>query len=959
MEALQDALKKYPSSFDVADSIKTVSHGELIKIKDKLLIELCSTIGQFSTCMEKTRVWNLLSFIYFILGDRENAILYNAKALQESPDNIIALANGAWFSLKEKKNVRICEETFKRLKSLKGNRLEFLIAKSETAFTYSRFGLKQYPNAISIFVEVNEEIAQLTGNEENVGKCPFGVDVTKRCDIPVEFVCIWTYGYAMTLQRMLHFDGIDEQDKTDEIRKQYKIVFDLYSHIVTLTVDSECIRRYQARSYVQAGLLAYSVNRNRFIFPEGMKGLLSTNSLIFMSTERYFETALQIFPDDVFVLERSGKYFRYIDEIEISIRLLDKAVQIRGTSFGYHHLALSYIRMLEYGPKKMKHLLDRLENQANEPVSRLTFASFNQAPLRKEQSDFNRTFTSACFTSTNKTTFLNPEAKPFIPKTHVEKSRTYFSQSYEDGLKENNENAQAYKTFRTYFPKQTGKVVNRKRNELDNVEKVRVPMMSVTPRKNALDKNGTEARYISTNDFKIAHSPRPKMSQSTRFTLKQDVCRPTLACALKCPLKQKAFDYKEHKDLIDIVLSHLDTAARLACNTQAIYDKALLYRRIQQSENALESLKPLLQNKDDRCSSTLLANAYEQAAFCINDMLENRDIKDGQLIQDLIKDRDFYLKSSVEMSCKIVDKHPYLDHVWNSSSTLRHILLSKLKFERTKEDLRDLWNLYKKINKNVEAIGVLEELKALAEDDAEKVEIIEEIVTRYLSLKKYEEAVIALCMISPLDKGVPNIDKDLYIRVYIESGIEAYKEKHFEIAKTRIRKAFDALQKRSIGSADQISASADGTGERYDLFILSNLEDEDSARNLMMLLNDMGLLTTFNADSISIRPGTSEVQGMNRIMSVSNAFLIMMNFDEDNKKMQHLIDLIIETTVENRKLDSQIILIKDSTSELTPTSRLASFKRLTFDIEFISEKYLGEDDLQGMIKTLLLALTLT
>jgi hypothetical protein len=119
MEEIKKTLSQYPSSFSVTETMATMSREELKKIKSKLEIELKSSEKEFSTDMEKLRVENLLSFLHFHLRDREKATELNKIVLDRDPDNMIALSNKAWFSLRDLKNILKCKELCDRLKEIK------------------------------------------------------------------------------------------------------------------------------------------------------------------------------------------------------------------------------------------------------------------------------------------------------------------------------------------------------------------------------------------------------------------------------------------------------------------------------------------------------------------------------------------------------------------------------------------------------------------------------------------------------------------------------------------------------------------------------------------------------------------------------------------------------------------------------------------------------------------------
>ena len=106
MEEITEILRQYPSNFNVAETIATKSREEMFKIKRKLETEMEASKYEFSTDMEKLRVQNLLSFLCYNLGDKEMAETLNKSVLNSDKDNMIALSNKAWFSVRDYANTR-------------------------------------------------------------------------------------------------------------------------------------------------------------------------------------------------------------------------------------------------------------------------------------------------------------------------------------------------------------------------------------------------------------------------------------------------------------------------------------------------------------------------------------------------------------------------------------------------------------------------------------------------------------------------------------------------------------------------------------------------------------------------------------------------------------------------------------------------------------------------------------
>ncbi|XP_053398065.1 uncharacterized protein LOC123551214 [Mercenaria mercenaria] len=1009
MESIEKTLSQYPSSFNVAETIAVLTREEIVKIKNKLIAETDSSVNEFSTDMEKIRVKNLLSYLYFILRERNKAVEYNQTVLELSPDNVIALSNKAWFLLRDRKNMIACQKVCERLKSLRTDKLASIVAKAEIAFTYSRLGLKRYQKAVSEFENVIWECKKVNEGTETASS---SVDTRNR--IPTEYICVWMYGRALCQHRLSNLNNMHDVWKIGELKQNCKLTLDLFRSIIELDgYDNECIKRYKARSYIEVGLIAYDVDKKTAVFPCGMADLLSEHSPLFMQTTDYFTTALSYFPEDVFVLERSGKYFRYVDDVVQSVHLLIKAIRIKPTSFGYHHLALSFIRLLEYDKGT---LVNRLQSfpLEHEEVPTKTLDKKCTALDMKTQTIYTKLEAATELSNTNYTHFSGPtnpngKTKEFVTlpqgESH-EKNRVLYDKCWSaegapqpvDTFFQMGKKGKDYRSNRYSYDRPHSSFRNRRKDfsYFDDKSKYldkpfnapsnsKANMYSTKPANNIerrnyhyargrrstlnsvssqldesvvdeltetfsqtviLQRKDTQTNLPSAKAYDRPHSARHdseavhkyrtdvqshtptyrfpgqeranlKSSTSRHFRKNKHTFRPhfsNVKCkpGVKCPRHPIRINYEENKVVVDTIIAHLDKASEMSSNIVAIYDKALLYRQIEQSENALEVLEHLMQNENEFISKVMLENITSRQLFC-----------------------------------------------WKSAATLRNILFDKLKIKRTKTTLQELWFLYNKLNEHFEAVEILKELQRLAEDEEEKIEIIEDLIKHYLCLRNFEEAVIAICMCKQLRDGHTPVENSLFVQVYIEAGLDAFRKKHYEKARLRIREVFKVFDEHKLTPVNKTADLIDDD-ERFDLYILSNLDDEECGQKLMEFLNNLGLKTTFNTDSPAIIPGTPEIIGMTDIMSKSNSFAILVNFDMNDKKMLHITDRI-QKMVEDRDQRTLVVVITlPETVEIPPASSYSTYKRICMDLNFITndlpENEENENIFYDSVKSLLMSL---
>ncbi|XP_060563127.1 uncharacterized protein LOC132722619 [Ruditapes philippinarum] len=990
MEEIKKTLSQYPSSFNVQETIAAFSREELEKIRHKLEIELESSEKEFSTDMEKLRVENLMSFLHYHLGDREKATQFNKKVLDTEPENMIALSNKAWFSLRDRKNILQCKEQCDRLKVIKRqNQLACLMARAEVAFTYSRLGIRNYQKASSEF----EKVLQDCNTIKTVGNGPNSED--NSTPVPIDYCCVWMYGKALCQQRLSNLHNMYDLADIEKQKNSCSLTLDILSNIVGIKdSESACIKRYKARSFIEIGWIAYEVSRNKYVFPKGMEEFMPPNSPLLMPPTNYFMKALEYYQDDVFVLERSGKYFRYINELEKSIDLLLKAIQIKPTSFGYHHIALSFKRLLEFGDGALARKLQEIPLDCQQGSVQSDKTDEDATEVSETHFEHSKGDSIGLFTTMSSSKFNNIAAgNPTTIQMQFHETNTRMS---------DNNNHKPRSSYRTRIHNNYRSTVYKSHNQMFKAyrgQNVGIPFFETPVQPNNKETHVTRQSSDAAVDYLTGtfsqldinpqrgnaitfpvyghYNSRTFRDRSQRYDRRpynrcsykrfcnrvtNSPCGPSRQkskIGIKCPKKPISIDYNEHKPVVDKVIAYLDKAFEMSSNTVAIYDKAILYRQISQPENALKVLDNLLQVNDQLIPKIMLANIYEQSAFCINDMFLISDDINMNKRRDMEEDRDFYLKSSIEISCALINKIPSLHNCWKSAATLRNVLYDKLEIERTKDTLKELRNLYKKLNDHFDAIKILKELQTLADNEEEEKEFLEGIVEHQLSMGNYEEAVIALCMSKQLRDGQPIIKKDLYIKAYIEAGLNAFTRKHYQKGNMRIREAF-----RFVRESQQIPKNSEASNETnidaeenesFDLFILSNLDDDENGRKLMMLLDNFGLKTTFNTDSPAITPGTPEVTGMTNIMNRSNAFVILKDFETDNKTMQHIIDRM-QNIVENRQHKTLILVVTLQVStETQPGSFYATQKTITIDLKSVSEDTLFAVVPEG-VKSLLMAL---
>ncbi|XP_045193425.2 uncharacterized protein LOC123549415 [Mercenaria mercenaria] len=1021
---LEAKLKQFPSNFDLLEEVEQMSKEYAKKVKEKLLQEHEST--PYDTNMETLRAWNLISFLSFVLGNEAEAFTYNSKVLELSKDNIVGLCNKAWFLLKKQEQYCSIRDICKQLKEHIASRAVFLTAKAEIAFCYSRFGVKRYEKSRLLFKEVLDECAKMNALGEYVRCTSNETEYSEHTSISTNSICIWTFGYALTFKRMLNFNNIHDASSLDLSKQTHVTLCVLYSRIIDMKGRNRCLDRYKARSYVEIGSLVYNARKNKGRFPNGVKDILPEHRHLWKQTETYYTTAVELCPDDIFVLERSGKYFRYINKIEKSIELLKKAIAIRDTAFSHHHLALSLKRQIERESQNTDRSIDGATDIASEErlnVSRNLLSKFekaegsNQSQKPRHRKTLTKSYSSkasksaassarmtaeqrqqAWYTEADKTDVQTPhaaglseqlglkrqdlETDPKSPTSHAAATcptnllhdpstehisdmlkHTSLDSAYESMLFDSNlpQNEHYDDTLETSGQLRQSTRSNRKdissynsKERLLRKEDYTQGWNNNSQNQHSIGRTRNKLRsYSSGKKFERSISEQPaayhyrgntdylskgrpgRMDYRSAFRKGRSLeghhassDRTAVINMLKSPQKPKYIDKVEKGETIEKIIYHLDKSVEKSNNCGAIYDKGILYRQTEQHREALATFKTLIRNEGGYCSHIQLSNAFEQAGLCLYDIL----CESGEENESLEYDMRMYFKKSIEISCMLVSKIPFLKDCWVSAPTLHAFLSGKAK---TKETLKDLSFLFKKFENYGEAITVLNELKKLSEDEIEKAKIDLELVQHYLCDRKYDDAVLALDMIMCLPDGYTLIDENLYLRVHIDGGIDALKNGDSEMARLRLRNALDFHRCKNVVNEiedDENESDQDKEENSFDIFILCNTNTEDRITNLMKAITEFTLRVTLNF--LHVMPGELKLSGICHIMRRSKHVLLICDDEPLEKRVLHYFEMMQEIIFER---GYGHIVILTANQDVVVHKHISLFPRIYMDLNFNAE----------------------
>ncbi|XP_067652005.1 uncharacterized protein [Haliotis asinina] len=303
----EDRLKDFPNSFQLEEFVS------LRQGRCRAAIKNC-TKETFDSEFEEIRNENFLTLVLFKLGDTEEAMKMNERALLKDPNNIVGLANRvyirSWLGYGIDADV-----TFEKLETLRqSSNFETLYdsALGEKAYSYTRMGPKFYHRAIDLFE-----------------------DVIKRH--PDDYLLI--FGLALTYRRCLSqyiFSVNPVQDIGDRITCAI-------NHMVTVVQNCKA-SDLVGKSYIQLGELYTMLDNCEY--PLTKEVVSRVNIKRIMSTSDCYKKAYEV-ASNWFVLERAGQYFRKLGANRLALDLLTKALNKReGSTFAHYQLAMVYKTMI-------------------------------------------------------------------------------------------------------------------------------------------------------------------------------------------------------------------------------------------------------------------------------------------------------------------------------------------------------------------------------------------------------------------------------------------------------------------------------------------------------------------------------------------------------------------------------------------------------------------------------------
>ena len=910
IEIMRNNLKKIPNSFLLRECLSTKSKEWVKSTINKSLNEVVHSVYELPD--EYVRSYNLISFLYWSLGETAHAKEYNNKVLEMEHDNVIAIANLIEFSIEEEDAYAIQNWNEKLLDIQKSSFL-LLKGEAEIAYCYTRLGLKYYETAVKSFTDILEK-----SNSEPINK---------------NLIMLWKYGIGLTLRRMSHLVSVHSEAQASIRKKRMKDAINVF---VNLVKEEKENNRIKAMAYTQLGELRFAVDKERLMRTEYFPQPFCS-----WKEENFYRTGYQMCVGEIYVLERYGKFLRYMRKYNDSEMMLRKSISIRETSFAHHHLALtlksklhreltdrrkSYHYGADISPEKTP--VSYMKTNS-EPHKRNLFPKNNPAfnapdVLQTYPKVGNNTVNDTSQKSLSKFTFNKVQESINFKESYTRPYTNTNSDQYM-GHYQNPRSTNVNKTGSRQHLAITEKFGNnirysQKESSNENITHNEAQVASYSQQRFNFD-SGFDSMSSSFQSLSLGASnddtekqARPIDSKAgvtlkqnaTSFRKSKDVGTPALQSNLSSSQKSDRYKgnktkamIKSPKKLLSLpkdqktaeIFYHLDQALLISENSAALYEKGLTLRAIGSLDEAIEIFKKLFSKET---SLLYLANAYEQCGLCYMEKIDclNGDENSKQRLVFNMKD---YFMKSVALSAKLVSEIPNIAEIWSSASSLKEIISKE---NPSKQNIRELAVLSERLYNYSDAITYYKQLLKLEENVESAPQMLANIARNHMLDQDFINAATVFNMIRSHPNGDDFIDQNMYLKCLMEAGLHAVMTNvEKQLGRTYLRTALRHNDKKDPTELRQSEAEDEIEDElTFDIFILCNENDMTvyrmAAKVMSFLKRECDLSVTLNsADVMMGSPKLSETLGM---IDNSETFIVFIGKTEttDNQYglcVEHII----------------------------------------------------------------------
>ncbi|KAL3836541.1 hypothetical protein ACJMK2_021965 [Sinanodonta woodiana] len=321
----EEKFKRWPSLFNLEVSSKQTDRD----IEDNIgtLVRKLES-GEVECTKERVKINNILSFLSWKLNKKNEAETYLKLVLSADEQNINARCSQIWMDWASGLKTAAIE-TLEKLSQEDESSDEFKQhhnrAKAETAYYCSVSGPSHFHHSVSLYDEI---IFNSNGDETDV----------------------WRFDRAIVLRKICNDENITRNKEYQELK--YEDYMKKAAHELHALTRSGIGKRKIAVCWVSLGeLLTIFERRQR---PSINQSDIFPEELAEANIETLLENALSEKKDDTHVLKVCGKIFRYINKFDRTEECLIKSLELRKTSYAYHHLALVLIEKIKVQGKEQE-----------------------------------------------------------------------------------------------------------------------------------------------------------------------------------------------------------------------------------------------------------------------------------------------------------------------------------------------------------------------------------------------------------------------------------------------------------------------------------------------------------------------------------------------------------------------------------------------------------------------------
>ncbi|CAI9737872.1 interferon-induced protein with tetratricopeptide repeats 1B-like [Octopus vulgaris] len=246
---------------------------------------------------DEIRQKNVLVYILWQMNDKFSAEKLANEVREKKPDNLVALTNLAFIHLYDGKisEVRKLLDNISNLEERENFSLIEAEGKRNVAYCLATISFEDHERAVELYKE----------------------SLNVR---PDDYLCM--FSIALLQYRCLR-KTLDKEKMRENIKESMQ-----YLEKIQCAFPHHIDTALMGRTLALIGL--FQINPHNFRSQPAKK---------------YFQRALHISPDDPYVLEKSSNYYTLSNQLEQGRKLLEKAIEIKATSYSHHRLGLLYLRM--------------------------------------------------------------------------------------------------------------------------------------------------------------------------------------------------------------------------------------------------------------------------------------------------------------------------------------------------------------------------------------------------------------------------------------------------------------------------------------------------------------------------------------------------------------------------------------------------------------------------------------